>query len=56
MAAAARLVAERKAWRKDHPPMFVAKPTTKTDGTSDLFKWDLYAATASPSSPCALLC
>ena len=29
--------------------MFVAKPTTKADGTSDLFKWDLYAATASPS-------
>ena len=40
MAALARLTAERKAWRKDHPPEFVAKPRSKPDGSTDLLLWD----------------
>ncbi len=35
----ARLRAERKAWRKDHPFGFVARPTKKGDGSMDLTKW-----------------
>ena len=35
-----RLIKERKAWRKDHPPQFVAKPTSKPDGSSDIFRWE----------------
>lgn len=38
-AAALRLQEERKLWRKDHPPGFVAKPELKPDGTTDLFIW-----------------
>lgn len=38
--AAARLTVERKAWRKDHPFGFIAKPMKKPDGTLDLFTWD----------------
>lgn len=38
--AIARLMEERKAWRKDHPFGFIAKPLTKSDGTLDLFAWD----------------
>jgi len=34
-----RLQQERKAWRKDHPHGFTAKPITKDDGTVDLTKW-----------------
>ena len=30
----ARLTQERKAWRKDHPFGFVAKPATAADGAS----------------------
>lgn len=44
-----RLQAERKNWRKDHPPGFVAKPRSKPDGTSDLTVWDLKIP-AKPSS------
>ncbi|KAG2493635.1 hypothetical protein HYH03_008152 [Edaphochlamys debaryana] len=38
--ALARLQEERKMWRKDHPPGFVAKPRTKDDGSVDMFVWD----------------
>ncbi len=30
---------ERKAWRKDHPAGFWARPETKPDGSNDLLKW-----------------
>lgn len=26
-------------YRKDHPPLFYARPQTKPDGSIDLFKW-----------------
>lgn len=35
-----RLLEERKAWRKDHPVGFWARPVAGTDGSSDIFKWD----------------
>mmetsp|Transcript_22329 Transcript_22329/g.50486 ORF Transcript_22329/g.50486 Transcript_22329/m.50486 type:complete len:159 (+) Transcript_22329:94-570(+) len=35
-----RLQEERKSWRKDHPPGFVAKPTLKPDGASDFLRWE----------------
>jgi ubiquitin-conjugating enzyme E2 I len=35
-----RLLEERKAWRKDHPFGFTAKPCKKPDGTDDLMQWD----------------
>ena len=38
--AVGRLREERKAWRKDHPHGFVAKPRTDKDGTADLMTWD----------------
>uniref|UniRef100_A0A7N2R6V9 UBC core domain-containing protein n=1 Tax=Quercus lobata TaxID=97700 RepID=A0A7N2R6V9_QUELO len=34
-----RLAEERKAWRKNHPHGFVAKPETLTDGTVNLMVW-----------------
>ncbi|EGR27476.1 hypothetical protein IMG5_195230 [Ichthyophthirius multifiliis] len=34
-----RLKQERKQWRQDHPHRFVAKPTTKDDGTINMLKW-----------------
>jgi ubiquitin-conjugating enzyme E2 I len=34
-----RLLAERKAWRKDHPHGFVAKPDQGPDATTNLFLW-----------------
>mmetsp|Transcript_58351 Transcript_58351/g.117209 ORF Transcript_58351/g.117209 Transcript_58351/m.117209 type:complete len:162 (+) Transcript_58351:74-559(+) len=37
--ASARLKQERKEWRKDHPPDYVAKPKNKADGSSDLMCW-----------------
>lgn len=49
MAAEARLQAERKNWRKDRPENFVAKPSTRADGTSNLFVWDIIIP-AKPSS------
>ena len=41
MAAAARLQAERKDWRKEHPPHMVAKPANRPDGTANLLEWDI---------------
>ena len=35
-----RLAEERKAWRKDHPFGFVAKPKTNDDGTLNLMHWE----------------
>ena len=35
-----RLRAERKAWRKDHPIDFYARPTRKADGSQDLMVWE----------------
>ena len=35
-----RLQTERKNWRTDHPPGFVAKPHTNKNGQMDLFNWD----------------
>ncbi|XP_011674341.1 SUMO-conjugating enzyme UBC9 [Strongylocentrotus purpuratus] len=35
-----RLSEERKAWRKDHPFGFVAKPTKNADGTLNLMNWE----------------
>lgn len=40
-AAEERLKNERKNWRKDHPPNFVAKPATRADGSSDIFEWEV---------------
>ncbi|KAG2555178.1 hypothetical protein PVAP13_9KG565030 [Panicum virgatum] len=34
-----RLAEERKAWRKNHPHGFVAKPETLPDGTVNLMTW-----------------
>ncbi|KAF3656306.1 SUMO-conjugating enzyme SCE1 [Capsicum annuum] len=34
-----RLAEERKAWRKNHPHGFVAKPETGTDGSVNLMLW-----------------
>jgi ubiquitin-conjugating enzyme E2 I len=38
--ASARLREERKAWRKDKPFGFWARPATAKDGTMDLMKWE----------------
>ena len=35
-----RLKKERKEWRQDHPFGFSAKPTTNTDGSINMFKWE----------------
>ncbi|CAL8465977.1 g5513 [Coccomyxa elongata] len=35
-----RLAQERKAWRKDHPFGFVAKPRCLPDGSVDMLHWD----------------
>jgi len=34
------LTEERKAWRKDHPFGFHARPATNPDGTQNLFQWE----------------
>jgi ubiquitin-conjugating enzyme E2 I len=34
-----RLKEERKLWRKDHPHGFFAKPTSNSDGSTNLMKW-----------------
>ena len=36
----ARLRAERKAWRKDHPIDFFARPSRKADGSQNLMVWE----------------
>ncbi|KAH7687960.1 Ubiquitin-protein ligase protein [Dioscorea alata] len=38
--ARSRLAEERKAWRKDHPHGFVARPATSPDGTVNLMVWN----------------
>ncbi|GKD84399.1 SUMO-conjugating enzyme SCE1-like protein [Tanacetum coccineum] len=35
-----RLTEERKAWRKNHPHGFVAKPESLPDGSVNLMKWN----------------
>lgn len=35
-----RLAEERKAWRKDHPIGFYARPSSKEDGSSDIMVWE----------------
>lgn len=37
--AAARLKQERKAWRRDHPPEFFARPMKNADGSTNIMKW-----------------
>jgi len=37
--ARARLIEERRAWRKDHPYGFHARPEQSEDGTNNLMKW-----------------
>lgn len=34
-----RLIEERKAWRRDHPYGFFARPESKGDGSSNIMKW-----------------
>mmetsp|Transcript_11152 Transcript_11152/g.24861 ORF Transcript_11152/g.24861 Transcript_11152/m.24861 type:complete len:160 (+) Transcript_11152:175-654(+) len=38
--AVGRLSEERKAWRRDHPIGFYARPTSKGDGSSDMMTWE----------------
>ncbi|WIA17787.1 hypothetical protein OEZ85_009300 [Tetradesmus obliquus] len=40
--AAARLAQERKAWRKDKPFGFIAKPEQQPDGAVNIKKWKCY--------------
>ncbi|XP_043063403.1 SUMO-conjugating enzyme UBC9-like [Drosophila ficusphila] len=40
MATIKRLGKERKAWRRDHPSGFEARPTKKSDGTRNLMIWE----------------
>jgi hypothetical protein len=35
-----RLAEERKAWRRDHPIGFYARPTATGDGSSNMFLWE----------------
>jgi len=35
-----RLAEERKAWRKDHPHAFFARPQTNADNSSNLMVWE----------------
>eukprot|EP00054_Salpingoeca_dolichothecata_P031738 m.264479 g.264479 ORF g.264479 m.264479 type:complete len:159 (+) comp27853_c0_seq1:59-535(+) len=35
-----RLAEERKAWRRDHPFGFIAKPQKNSDGTQNLLLWE----------------
>jgi len=35
-----RLTEERKNWRKDHPPGFIARPVKREDNSFDLMKWE----------------
>lgn len=38
--ASARLAEERKNWRRDHPPGFIAKPLKNEDDSLNLLKWE----------------
>jgi len=33
------LRSERKAWRRDHPPKWSARPVRNADGSSNILKW-----------------
>lgn len=35
-----RLQQERKRWRQDHPPDFIARPKKGPDGQLDIFHWE----------------
>ena len=35
-----RLSEERKAWRRDHPFGFFARPSSSGDGATNLMSWD----------------
>ena len=35
----ARLINERKAWRKSHPTGFFARPTKNDDGSTNIYVW-----------------
>ena len=35
-----RLMQERRAWRKDHPAGFWARPSKNADGSNNLMKWN----------------
>ena len=35
-----RLQEERKAWRRDHPYGFYARPISKGDGSSNIMVWE----------------
>jgi ubiquitin-conjugating enzyme E2 I len=35
-----RLKEERKAWRRDHPYGFYARPVSKGDGSTDIMSWE----------------
>lgn len=35
-----RLQEERKAWRRDHPYGFYARPVQRGDGSSDMMRWE----------------
>ncbi|KAL1246181.1 SUMO-conjugating enzyme UBC9 [Trichinella spiralis] len=37
-----RLLEERRNWRKNHPPGFIAKPVVASDGTLELRKWECW--------------
>eukprot|EP01102_Stenamoeba_stenopodia_P004659 TRINITY_DN14978_c0_g1_i1.p1 TRINITY_DN14978_c0_g1~~TRINITY_DN14978_c0_g1_i1.p1 ORF type:complete len:161 (-),score=8.76 TRINITY_DN14978_c0_g1_i1:79-561(-) len=37
--ALARLAAERKSWRKEHPHAFYARPDKLPDGSLNMFRW-----------------
>ena len=64
--AQARLSEERKAWRKDHPFGFIARPMKNPDGSLNLMLWEygipgklfdfdcftLFSCTAYILSPC----
>ncbi|ELP92783.1 SUMO-conjugating enzyme UBC9, putative [Entamoeba invadens IP1] len=39
MTAVSRIVEEQRAWRKDHPPGFIARPV-REGGKPDLFRWE----------------
>jgi ubiquitin-conjugating enzyme E2 I len=39
--AVARLKQERKAWRRDHPAGFWARPEANEDGSSNLLAWQV---------------
>jgi ubiquitin-conjugating enzyme E2 I len=48
--AQARLSEERKAWRKDHPFGFIARPSKNPDGTMNLMIWE-YGIPGKKSTP-----